>query len=93
MLGFGQYKKFTKMEHDKTNSEMMELTAIWLKTPVNGTRRIAAGDHICIDNGWLITADYATHKIIGCYGDIFSSFLHIMVIDIITNEPEILKLK
>lgn len=72
---------------------LMELSAIWLSAKVNGTRRITAGDHIAISSGLLVSADHATHKIVGCYGDLANTQLEIMVTDVITNEPSILKLK
>lgn len=77
----------------KPNDDMMELAAIWLNVNINGTRRLAEGDHVCIEDGWLVSGTHATHKVIGCYGNMASSRLEMMVTDVITNEPKILKLK
>lgn len=71
----------------------MELAAIWM--PENqGQKRFAPGDLIAYDFvGIRMEEDFATHKIIGCYGDISSTHLEMMAVDIITNEPIIIKIK
>ena len=72
---------------------LMELAAIWLNVKINGSRRIQQGDYIAVEGFCLIDATHATHKILGCFGDTHSSRLEIMIVDVITNEPRILRLK
>ena len=74
-------------------NEIMPLAAIWLEHKVNGKVRFAEGDLIAIENDKMIENDHATHKIIGCFGDIHSNHLELLVTDVITSEPEIIVIK
>lgn len=74
-------------------SALMELASIQLKEKVNGTRFLRAGDHVCYEDGWLIESDIATHKVVACYGNISSTILQVMLLDVITSEPMIIDLK
>ena len=80
---------FTK---EPTN-EIMPLAAIWLEDKHNGKIRLTYGDHIRVVDGKLAEGEYATHKIIGCFGNIYSTHLEFLATDVITNEPEIIVIK
>lgn len=69
---------------------MFELDAVWLGgLKLNGSRRVPVGAHVAIENGKLIDADYATHKIIGLYSPhICGGNAVALVTDVITNEPK-----
>jgi len=72
-----------------------ELDSIWMPTKVNFQNTIGLGDLITIENGWIITADYASHKVIGIYsdkpvGECGNQMM--MVTDVITNEPLMIEL-
>lgn len=73
----------------------MELAAVWLNCPVvvDGvrTRRIAPGDLVCVADARLVSGN-ATHKVIGCFGNITSTILHMTVMDLKSNEMLNLKL-
>jgi len=75
------------------DSAVMELVAILLAAPVNGSRRITKGDLIAINGDVIVDADPPTHKIEGCFGTINSGYLAIMVSDVITNDVKLLKIQ
>lgn len=68
-------------------NEIMELVSIWLEVKHNGSVRLTDGDYIRVVDGKLAEGEYATHKIIGCFGDIHSNHLEFLATDVITNEP------
>lgn len=75
----------------------MEIAAIWLENAIilpNGKReyRMAPGMEIYIKDG-KPAGGTATHKIIGCYGNINNTSLKMTVISLLTNLPEIIILK
>jgi len=77
----------------------MELAAIWLEKPLQMEdrrgSRIAPGDLVKVQDNRLIDlpiGEKATHKVIGCTGTITSSSLSFTLIDIVTNEPLIIKI-
>lgn len=81
------------------NAQVIELAAIWMSRKVyvkgNGlTRRITEGDEVAILNGVVMDSDayIATHRIIGCFGTAASTKLHIVVVDTLTNEPDVIYL-
>lgn len=71
-------------------TDQQELAAIWLEYPVNGTRRITAGDTVRIENGKLVNGE-PTHKIVLCLGTLVSKF-EIVAVGLEDNEPLIVKL-
>lgn len=81
------------MNFKEPTNEIMPLAAIWLEVKHNGKVRLTDGDFIRIVDGKLAEGEYATHKIIGCFGDIYSKHLEFLVIDVITNEPETVVIK
>lgn len=70
--------------------DMVELEAVW----IGGKLRVADGDMIAISEAGVISKDgnYATHKVIGCYGTIGDTRHELIVTDVITNEPKTIKL-
>ena len=62
----------------------MELAAMW----ING-KRLVVGDLICInDSGDIdLKGELATHKIIGCFGNLTGSRLRLQLINVIDNLP------
>ena len=74
-------------------NEIMLLAAIWLEVKHNGKVRLTDGDYIRVVDGKLVDGDHATHKIIGCFGDIHSNHLEFLATDVITNEPETIVIK
>jgi len=72
-----------------------ELLAI--NTPIQskyGRHRFAQGDNICLDDKGEINleAEYSSHKIIGLYSTIGSTNTVLILTDVITNEPLIIRL-
>ena len=74
-------------------NEIMELASIWLEVKHNGSVRLAEGDYIRVEDGKLAEGEYATHKIIGCFGTLYSTRLELLATDVITNEPETIVIK
>lgn len=75
----------------------MELAAIWITEPVpviNGVRkaRFEAGDFIRWADG-AVNDGTATHKILGCFGNVSSSVLKFTAINLQNSQIEILKVK
>lgn len=66
----------------------MEVNAIWLSKKIaierNGTEvktcRIMQGDAVNFKDGYLQPTGDPSHKIIGCYGDLYNTYLSIMVV-------------
>lgn len=80
----------------KLYTEQTELAAIWLEKPFNSpfgrTVRITEGTMVKVENGKLIDfTGEPSHKVIACYGTLINQF-EITVINLITNEPEQIKL-
>ena len=73
-----------------STNEIMPLAAIWLEQKHNGKVRLTEGDCIRVVDGKLADGDYATHKIIGCFGDVYSNHLEFLATDVITNEPDVI---
>ena len=73
---------------------LMELEAIWLGMGRNleGSKRIKVGDLVAIEDGCFSTGPYATHKILGCYGDMWSNKFQIMLWDIVDCQVHLIKL-
>lgn len=70
---------------------MKEIEAIWLNRPVGRKRdgyyartsRITAGDNINVQSNiiqYLDADQEPTHRVLGCFGDVFSNQLEIMAI-------------
>lgn len=81
------------------DARVIELAAIWLDEKVyvkdkGMERRITEGDEVAILHGRVMNSDrhIPTHRIIGCFGTAASTKLHIVVVDILTNEPEVIYL-
>jgi len=79
-------------------SKQSELAAIWLERPlITGEGRmcrIAPDATVCVRNGQLIDCsgdNKPTHKVIGCIGTLINQF-ELTVVDLITQEPSIIKL-
>jgi hypothetical protein len=72
------------------DEEMVELIAIW----IGGTIRLSEGNLIVITDCGFITKNetVATHRCIGCFGNLSDTKHSIMVVDVITNEPDIIEL-
>lgn len=68
---------------------MYELDAVWLNGfMINGSTRVPVGTKVAIEDGLLVDADYATHKIIGLWSpNICGGNAVALVTDVITNEP------
>lgn len=82
---------------NELHSTEMELAAIWITDPVpvvNGVRkaRFEAGDLICWRDGEAKDGE-ATHRILGCFGNISSSVLKFTAIKLQNSQIEILKVK
>lgn len=77
-------------------TKQRELAAIWLFNPVitpqGKTSRIAPGMLVSIKDGCLVDMqEQPTHKVIACYGTLTDQF-EFTVIDLLTNEPDQIKL-
>ena len=70
---------------------MFELAAIYSKKE-NGCKVIRLSDFIAVEDGRLIEADHATHKVIGLFAGGLDRDFEILLTDVITNEPTIIKL-
>lgn len=86
---------------DKLAQDEMELAAIWLNRPItlpNGSKvsRLSAGMKINVIDGEVVCSipfKPASHKIIGCYGNISNTKLFMQALDLSTMEPSIINMK
>jgi len=66
---------------------------IWMGSgrTLEGSRRLEEGDYVALENGIFIRHASATHKVLGTFGSAFTAH-HVMLLDVITGEPNIIEL-
>lgn len=71
-----------------------ELAAIWMGKGCNleGSCRVQPGDFVAIKNGRFVKAEYATHKVLGAYGDQWSNDVHLMLWDVVECQVYLINL-
>ena len=87
--------KFLQGQIDRMHAlktDMYECSAVWLPYKVNGSYRVAVGSMVAIEDDKLTDADHASHKLIGIYSTIGSERVELILTDVITQEPLVLKL-